>query len=361
MKNKFKYRDGNLEYPIFFPDATRAVVKTIDSKDIVKSKTPGALVNTYHLYMEMGDDIQNFGDVNNFMGYGGAVISDSGGFQVYSLAKAQGIKDAVVEEGVIFKTHGKKTLFTPEVSIRYQFKLNTDLMVVLDDFTEPGLSKNESSESVERTIKWAKKSKEVFEDECEKRKISEKDAPYLCGVVQGGNYLDLRTECAERLGEMGFKVFGYGGWPLGEEENLMLPIAKVISESSPENSLLYGLGVGKPEDVLEFYKLGYKIFDCVLPTRDARHGRLYAFNFDSIDEIDFDKKDFYINISPKKERFRLEKGPVSKACDCMTCKNYSLGYLSHLFKINDISAYRLATIHNLRFYSLLMEKLREKI
>ncbi len=177
-------------------------------------------------------------------------------------------------------------------------------------------------------------------------------------MVQGGNYLDLRIECAQRLAEIGFDAFGYGGWPLGEEENLMLPIAETISKHTPENYYLYGLGVGKPEDIVAFYKLGYKIFDCVLPTRDARHGRLYIYNADSIEEIDVNKSEFYSYLSPTKSKLLSDHSPVSTACDCILCTRYTRSYLTHLFRVKDMAYYRLATIHNLRFYSLLMEQLK---
>ena len=344
--------------PIFFPDATRAVVRSLDQNDIVSTNTKGILVNTFHLYRDLGEkNLIKHGGIRKFMNWNGALISDSGGFQVYSLGKSQGYKNTTNANGVIFRMDGTKTLFTPEMSIKFQFLLNTDLMVVLDDFTEPRLAKKDAYESVQRTLKWAVESKKIFDTECDRRKLTDQNRPYLCGVVQGGNYLDLRTECTQRLVEMGFDAIGYGGWPFGEEEDLFLKIAETIKKHTPEKHLLYGLGVGTPKDIVDFYRLGYTIFDCVLPTRDARHGRLYVYNAINIDDIDVTKKNFYSFYSPREKDLGSNE-PVSTACDCLLCKNYSKGYLTHLFKIKDTSYFRLATIHNLRFYSLLTERLK---
>jgi len=355
----FKSLNRDLPLPVFFPDATRAVLKTLDSVDIANTKTPGILVNTYHLYRELGKDvIKKYGSVRKFMNWGGGVISDSGGFQVMSIAKAQS-KKSVTDEGVTFRpTNKRKILFTPEKSIAFQMLLKSDMVIVLDDFTVQSSSRAEARETVERTILWAKRSKNEFEKECKRFKIAKKDAPYLLAVVQGGEYLDLRKECTKRLVEIGFDGFGYGGWPIDDKGNFNYAVAKVIADNSPDNYLLYGLGVGKPDEIVKCVKLGYHIFDCVLPTRDARHKRLYVYNADSIDEIDLTKDKFYSYFTPGKQKYYKDTSPISLACDCLLCTKYSKGYLSHLFRIGDTSALRLATIHNLRFYSLLMEKIR---
>jgi queuine tRNA-ribosyltransferase len=179
--------------------------------------------------------------------------------------------------------------------------------------------------------------------------------------VQGGKYQDLRKYCAEELTKIGFDGLGFGGWPIDDKGNFDLDSAKTIVENTPENYFLYGLGVGKPEDIIKCVKLGFNIFDCVLPTRDARHERLYIYNAGSIDEINIMKPDFYSFYRPDREKCLDDGSPVSLACDCLLCKKYSKAYLAHLFKINDFTAGRLATIHNLRFYSIFMEKLRETL
>ncbi len=359
MKSKFfKYRNGKLPFPVFFPDATRAVVRSLDSNDIKSTKTPGVLVNTFHLWKDLNREIlKKSGNIGKFMNWDGALISDSGGFQVGSLIKKNKKQGYVDDEGAHFEYEGKKYLLTPEESIRFQMKLGADMVVVLDDFDTPDASFEENRESVERTILWAKKAKKEFEKECKKRNLSKKDRPYILGVVQGGPYPELRKNCAEELVKIGFDGFGYGGDGKKDQHTLDYGVAKVIAENTPKDYLLYGLGVGKPQDVVTMARLGFDIFDCVLPTRDARHRRLYVYDAKSIEKIDISKKKFYSFVTPDKKVFLDDNSPVSTACDCLTCKNYSRAYLAHLFRIGDFTAGRLATIHNLRFYSILMEKL----
>ncbi|MFA6518633.1 MAG: tRNA guanosine(34) transglycosylase Tgt [Candidatus Shapirobacteria bacterium] len=352
----------SIPLPVFFPDATRAVLKALDSADIVGTKTPGILVNTFHLFSQPGlSVIKQFKGVRPFMDWGGGVISDSGGFQVMSLAKADGNKNAVTDKGVTFKTQNLgKVFFTPEMSINMQFAIKSDMIVALDDFTPPNASPAESRETVERTILWAKVCKKIFTKTCQERKIDPENQPYLLGVVQGGDDLKLRTECTERLVDIGFDGLGYGGWPLNED-GFNYDVAKTIAKNSPNNYLLYGLGVGKPDEIAGCARLGWQIFDCVLPTRDARHRRLYVYNADNIDHIDINQSKFYSYYTPDKEIHYRSQKPVSTACDCHLCTHYSRAYLGHLFRIGDMTAGRLATIHNLRFYSILMDKIREQV
>jgi len=327
----FRYRRGRLKLPLFFPDATRAVVRSLTSEDVWRTGTRGILVNTLHLYWDLGEKVlTKFGGIAAFMNWSAAVISDSGGFQVVSLAK-KGL-GKVTDEGVRFSLSKRKSLLlTPELSIRYQSLLNTDLMVVLDDFTEVKATKRQARESVERTILWAKRCKTEFA----KIYKNKKRRPYLIGVVQGGEDLSLRKECTQRLVKIGFDGYGYGGWPMTADGKFNLDVARVIRENTPERALLYGLGVGKPEDIAACYRLGFTIFDCVIPTRDARHGRLFVFK---------NSKDLtYSSIYPEKKQYETDK---------------KWAYLHHLFKIKDAAAWRLATIHNLRFYAKLMERLR---
>ncbi len=334
----FKSKNGNFALPVFFPDATRAVIRTLDSVDIADTKTPGILVNTYHLYKDLGKEIiQKYGGVGNFMNWKGALISDSGGFQI------KGLGSKVTD------------ILTPEKSVDFQFLLNTDMVVVLDEFTPVNATFKKAHETVERTIEWAKRSKKEYEKQV---KLTG-HKPYLLGVVQGGGYLDLREECTKRLVEIGFDGLGYGGWPIRDDHTFNYDVARVIADNCPKNYFLYGLGVGKPHEVVECAKMGYNIFDCVLPTRDGRHKRLYVYNAKSIDDIDINKQDFYSYYVPNKEKYSKDINSVSTACDCLLCTNYTRSYLAHLFRIKDASALRLATIHNLRFYSILMEKLRK--
>jgi queuine tRNA-ribosyltransferase len=348
MKSKpFKFKKGTLATPLFFPDATKAVVRSVDSQDILNTKTQGILVNTLHLYLELGKKvIKQFGGIGPLMGWPGALISDSGGFQVMSLAKKGSGK--VTDQGVSFHLNKKrKVLLTPEKSIDFQLSLNTDLLVVLDDFTPPDATRDQAEATVKRTIEWAKRSKAEFDKQCQNREHK----PYLIGVVQGGFFPDLRKECSLALSEIGFDGYGYGGWPMRNDGTFDYDSAQIIADNTPKDSWLYGLGIGKPDEVVNLARMGYQIFDCVLPTRDARHGRLY---------VSADNPKGFAYFTPDKERHYYDSSPVDPECDCLLCQNYSRAYLRHLFKIEDLTAVRLATIHNLRFYSRTMEKLQQE-
>lgn len=350
MKPKFfRYKYGKLPLPLFFPDATRAVVKTLDSLDIESTFTPGILVNTFHLWQSLSPELlAKFGGVRPFMNWKNAVISDSGGFQVMSVIKKGIVKGKITDEGVVFNpSRGKRIVFTPEESIRFQMSLGTDMAIVLDDFTNPNDEKKKAEETVERTVAWAKRSKAEFEKICRQRGFGKNNRPYLLGVVQGGEFMDLRKKCTKELVRIGFDGLGWGGWPFVDGK-INFESAKVIAENSPESYFLHGLGIGKPEDIIKCFEIGFNIFDCVLPTRDGRHGRLYVFS----------EKSFYY-FDAKKEANRMDNLKVSEFCDCILCKNYSKAYLYHLFKIGDVSAMRLSSIHNLRFYSILMEKIQK--
>lgn len=364
MKPKhFKTVTGSrIPLPVFFPDATRAVLKTLDSRDVELTKTPGVLVNTFHLWEGLGKRVlKEFGGVRPFMGWQGGVISDSGGFQLMSLVKAQGT-GKVTDEGIVFRpAKNKREVFTPEKSVDFQMEIRPDMVVVLDDFTMPKATREEAEETVRRTLVWARRSKEEFEKRCEEKGWKGSERPYLLGVVQGGEYLDLRKQCTEELVKIGFDGLGYGGWPIKEDGSFNYEVAQVIRENTPESYLLYGLGIGKPQEIARMVRMGWHVFDCVLPTRDARHKRLYVFKAESMEKIDLSGDDFYSFYVPDKQKHYYDETPVSGACDCLLCTKYSKAYLAHLFRIGDMSAGRLATIHNLRFYSLLMESLRKEV
>lgn len=361
----FKTLTGQkIPLPLFFPDATRAVLKTLDSQDIQNTHTPGILVNTYHLSQSPGlQTIKNHQGVRPFMSWSGAAISDSGGFQVMSIAKQNPKRNPITNRGVTFHPPGsKKILFTPQKCIQIQLALHTDLVVVLDDFTPPGASKTTARKTVDRTLLWAKACKKEFEKLTSPKhnssEVKSHQKPYLIAVVQGGDFLDLRASCTQELVKIGFDGLGYGGWPLRKDGSFNYDVAQIIKKHTPDNYLLYGLGIGKPHEIVTLVNQGWHIFDCVLPTRDARHHRLYVYNTDQIKNIDLGQPNFYSYFTPTKEKYYKDLSPVSTACDCLLCKNYTRSYLHHLFKIKDVTAQRLSTIHNLRFYSLLMEKLQ---
>jgi len=332
----------------------------LDTTDIESTKTPGILVNTYHLWHQLSKTaLENFGGIREFMNFRGAVISDSGGFQVMSVIKKGITEGKITDAGIVFHPgKNRKVVFSPEDSIRLQMSLDTDMVVVLDDFTDPKDGRKKALESVDRTIYWAMRCKKEFEKICKEKNLTDKKRPYLLGVVQGGEFMDLRKYCAKELVKIGFDGLGWGGWPIDKYGKLDFKSAQVIAKNSPQEYLLYGLGIGKPQDIIKCFDLGYTIFDCVLPTRDGRHGRLYVFNSDSIGKINIRNKDFYSLYDAEKEKHLSDISKISKYCDCILCKNYSKAYLAHLFKIGDVTAGRLASIHNLRFYAILMAKLR---
>lgn len=373
MQKNFKKLDGTtLEYPLFFPDATRGEVRQLSFEDVKKVGIQGVLVNTFHLLRLVGmEKTKKAGGIREIIGWdppslrrggasegcGGALISDSGGFQVMSIAKKFGGNSTVTDEGVMFVMDGTEHLLTPEDSIKYQLAMRTDLMVVLDDFTPPDATYEEAEETVRRTTLWAKRCKETFDHAMSATSQWHGKRPYLIGVVQGAYFEDLRMQSIKELVEIGFDGYGYGGWPM-KDGKFDLATARLMAENLPKDSVLYGLGIGKPDDIVKCVELGYQIFDCVLPTRDARHGRLYVYLASSIDEIDLTQEKFYEYYNPRQAMHLEENMPVSTSCDCELCTTLTRAEFARMWRAHDSRVLRLATIHNLRFYAILMEKLR---
>ncbi|MBD3244617.1 MAG: tRNA-guanine transglycosylase [Candidatus Moranbacteria bacterium] len=362
MKKQICIKGKKYKLPIYLPDATRAVVKTVDSLDLVKASVKGAVVNTYHLMTEPGVSVlKKLGGIKAFMNFPGLITSDSGGWQIFSLIHRNKNQGKITDEGVAFSVgKGNRELFSPEKSIETQFDIGSDIIVCLDDFTPPRAKKKQIVESVNRTLKWAKVSKDHYQKLLKQRKISNKKRPFLFAVIQGDNDKELRAYCAEKLLEMGgFDGFGFGGYPMDENGRLNLDLAKYVCDLIPNNYFKFALGVGKPQEIAACFNFGWQIFDCTLPTRDGRHMRLYVFNKNpkKIDDLMQVKNHGYLYIN--REKYRRDQRKISDFCDCHTCKNYSRSYLHHLFNINDATAYRLATLHNLRIYTKTMEVLRQ--
>ena len=359
MQNNFRRLDGStLPLPLFYPDATRGEVRQLSFDDVKKVGLPGILVNTFHLLRLVGtEQTLQAGGIHKYLGWDGAMISDSGGFQVMSIAKKGGGNSTVTDEGVTFTIDGVPHHFSPEDSIKYQMAMKTDLMVVLDDFTPPDATHEEAEETVRRTTQWARRCKITFEAECERMNIPTHKRPYLIGVVQGAYFDDLRERSMRELVEIGFDGYGYGGWPM-RDGKFDGATAKLMADKLPKDALLYGLGIGKPDDIVTCVKLGYQIFDCVLPTRDARHGRLYVYTAAEMGQIEVQAPNFYTYYNPRQAQHLDESEPVSTACDCELCTTISRAELAKRWRARDESVLRLATIHNLRFYAILMEKLQ---
>lgn len=353
----------DIKLPTFFPDATRGVIKSIDSLDLTLSGIEGIIVNTYHLYNTPGIDIlKKAGGIKNFMNFNGTVISDSGGFQILSLVYQNSKLGKIEDSGVTFfqisKGGDKKTVFmSPEKCIETQFDIGSDILITLDDCPPRWKeSKKDIKSHINRTIMWAKRCKDEYLRQIKLRKL--KNKPLLFAVIQGGEYKDLRKYCAEQLIKIGFDGYCFGGWPMKENGEFNIEILSYTAKLMPQGAFKYALGVGYPASIIQCAKSGYNIFDCVLPTRDARHKRLYLFkkNPDKVNILN--DTDLFEFILINKEKYKDDFSPISNFCDCFTCKNYSKAYLHHLFSIEDTLAYRLATIHNLRVYSKTIELIR---
>jgi queuine tRNA-ribosyltransferase len=359
-------RGQTMKFPTFFPDATRGVIRTIDSQDLAEAGIEGLIVNTYHLMSQPGQGfLKKYGGIKKFMNWPGFIVSDSGGFQLLSMIYKNKNLGTVTDNGINFKvgsTGDKKGLkFTPEKCIEMQFNLNADIIVSLDDCPRPGPTTGENQLSVERTIRWARRCKEEFQRLLEVYRISLTERPLLMGIIQGASDKNLRSYCAEELLKIGFDIYGFGGWPLDEGGEINLEMLEYTSRLIPSDKPKYALGVGNPQAVVDCTRLGYHIFDCVLPTRDGRHRRLYVFGKDPTKTDIFKEKNIHQSVHIMEQKYARDSSPISPYCDCHTCRNYSKAYLQHLFKIGDSLAERLATIHNLRHYTRLIELLRKSI
>lgn len=351
-------RRGTLAVPIFLPDATRAGVRGVSSEDLRGIGIEGLVVNAFHLLRRPGARVvQAAGGLHRFMDWSGPILSDSGGFQVWSLIRQDPNRGVIRDNEVIFRepSTGEKWNLTPERVVRLQFQLGSDIVVCLDDCTDADAPESEQERSVERTVKWARRCREEFDRQAARLRG---EAPRLLAVVQGGSVEALRRQCAAALAEIGFDGYGFGGWPFAGDGSLLVEPLRWVAESLPEGAAKHALGIGRPDHVVTAFALGYSIFDCALPTRDARHGRLYAFREGWAERRPSAGDDFYRAVRIHDPGYRVDHGPVEVGCDCPLCARHSAAYLHHLFKVGDLSAERLATLHNLRFYVRLVEQLR---
>ena len=334
--------------PAFFPDGTRGVVKTLCPADLAGCGVSGIVMNSFHLMTKPGHSvIKALGGLKEFCGWRGPIIVDSGGFQVFSLIRENKKFGDIRHNEIIFRQDGRKTVLTPEKCVQSGLSLGADVIMALDYCTHPSDPYGIQEKSVEATIRWGSVCMESFQ--------ARKDhgSTRLFGIIQGGGSKELRKKCADALVQMGYCNFGFGGWPLDAGGALVTDILEYTADLMPPGSVKYAMGIGKPENIVACVKMGYNLFDCVIPTREARKGKLYLFNGGTIGAT----KDFYSSMYLIDDVHRRDKGPLSKICDCYTCKNFSVGYLRHLASIGDGLFCRLATIHNLRFYTMLMDEL----
>ena len=327
---------GTFETPMFMPVGTEATVKTLSVEELKDCKAGIILSNTYHLWLRPGEDIiQKSGGLHEFMKWDGPILTDSGGFQVFSLANPKDI----TEEGVKFKNHlnGDNLLLTPEKSIEIQNKLDSDIAMSFDECIGWPATREYVEQSVERTLRWAKRGKDVFNNPRQS----------LFGIVQGGEYEDLRKHCVEELVKIDFDGYSVGGTSVGEDKPTMYRMVNYATKYLPKDKVRYLMGVGDPIDLVENVCRGIDIFDCVSPTRLARHGHALTK---------------YGKINIKNAKYKEDFSPLSDCCDCYTCKKgYSKSYLRHLIVANETLGARLLSIHNIRYLIHLAEELREAI
>ncbi len=356
-------RHSEIPLPAYLPDATFGVVRAVDSQDLLLAGVDALVMNTFHLMQKPGSStIQSLGGLHSMSAWHKPIMTDSGGFQAYSLIRQNPKNGKLDDRGLTIYPEGAKRKFslTPEKSIQLQISYGSDIVICLDDCTSPEDSPAEQRISVQRTIAWAKRCKQSYLQLIDQKKLEEDQKPLIFAVVQGGKIPELRKECAEALLEIGFDGYGYGGWPIDAQGSLVVEMFALLRELIPPNYPLHALGVGHPENIVTSHSLGFDLFDSAMPTRDARHGRLYTFSQSNSDPLTTSSRQWFSYLYIHDKRHIKSSQAVSALCDCQCCQNYSLAYLHHLFKMDDALYLRLATIHNLRFMTQLMERLRSQ-
>ncbi len=326
---------GAVETPAFMPCASRGVIKACAPDEVASTGVQAVMCNAFHLLVRPGSQvIHQAGGLHRFMNWPGVVATDSGGFQVFSLAQPKSVTD----EGVVLRSplDGSKIRLTPEVSIQVQSALGADIIMAFDECTSYPCGYDDAAQSMERTLRWAQQSKAAHDN----------SAQALFGIVQGSVYADLRVESARATAEIGFPGYAIGGVSVGETEAEMFTALDAALPELPEAAPRHLLGVGVPVQMIEAVKRGVDLFDCVLPTRNARHGLLYTW-------------EGIVRIN--NAQYREDPRPLSELCDCPACTHYSRAYLHHLFRLEEAAAWRLLSLHNLRFFMQLMAQIREAI
>jgi queuine tRNA-ribosyltransferase len=350
---------GALPLPAFLPDATRGTVRATDAESVASVGIRALMTNAFHLMIRPGADrIRRLGGLHRFMGWNGPIVCDSGGFQAMSMLRENPRHGSVTQSGLVYRVPGsdRKLKLTPEKCVQTQLALGADVLVALDDCPQPNEPYAAQREAVERTLLWAEQCRDALARHAEQRRLAA--PPTLVGVVHGGSHDALRIECAQALIDMGFSAFGYGGWPIDADGALLLGSFAATSGALPADAPRFALGVGKPEHVVAVARLGGRwIFDCTIPTRDARHHRLYTFATDPTSERLPSDRSFYRCVYILDESHAGSREPLEPGCDCPCCRRHDRAYLHHLFKIEDPQALRLATLHNLRFYARLVDAL----
>ena len=326
---------GEVHTPVFMPVGTQGTVKALLPETLSELGVEMILGNTYHLYLRPGHQlIRDLGGLHHFMHWDKPILTDSGGFQVYSLGALRKINEA----GVLFQSHidGSRHFISPEIAVSIQEALGSDIVMCLDECTPYPVTLREAEKSLDLTLQWAVRSK----------RAAKNSEQALFGIVQGGEYPELRKKSVEKLVEINFDGYALGGLSVGEPKEIMMNTVVNINPLLPFDKPRYLMGVGLPEDIVACVDHGVDLFDCVIPTRSARNGLLFTN---------------HEKVVIKHARYRDDPLPVDRLCDCYTCRNYSRAYLRHLFMAKEILAMVLNTIHNVRFYMRLMERIREAI
>jgi queuine tRNA-ribosyltransferase len=347
---------GDVQTPAFLPIGTKGAVKSITSEELKFWGADIILANTYHLWQRPGDTlIYKAGGLHKFMNWKGPIFTDSGGFQVFSLAKMR----KVMEVGVWFQfdLDGRQEILSPEKSMQIQANLGSDICLILDDFPGFPFEYERSKSSIELTRRWAERAIK------EHKNIIENGDPInpgqkLWGIVQGASFPDLRAQSAKDMVNLGFEGFAIGGVAVGEPHEEMMKAIEYAMPHLPDNAPKHLLGVGTPLDIVQAVARGCDTFDCVIPTREARHGRLYISAKWSVDS---EQREGYSTLNINNEKYKEDFTPVDNTCDCYLCLNHTKSYLRHLFATGEPLAIRLATMHNLKFYLNLMAKIRQAI
>ncbi len=326
---------GTIQTPIFMPVGTQATVKSVTPENLKEMNAQIILGNTYHLFIRPGQElIKSFGGLHKFMNWDRPILTDSGGFQIFSLRELA----KITEEGAAFRSHldGAKLFLSPEDAVHVQESLGADIMMCLDTCIPYPATREETIKSTDLTSRWAKRCRDAQSD----------TGQLLFGIVQGGMHHDLRKAHAEALIDIGFDGYAIGGLSVGEDKAMMQDMTEATIPHLPEDYSRYLMGVGTPEDLVEGVYRGVDMFDCVMPTRNARNGTMFTSTG---------------KVVIKNARYRDDKQPLDPNCDCYTCRNYSRAYLRHLFQCREILSYHLNTIHNLHYYLHLMAGMRKAI
>ena len=344
-RGEYITKHGCIQTPVFMNVATQGAIKgALSSVDLKAVGCQVALANTYHLHIRPGDElIKRQGGLHKFMSWDGPILTDSGGFQIFSLA---GLRK-ITEEGVAFNSHvdGRKIFMSPEDSIRIQMNLGSDIVMAFDECVEIPSPHEYVAESCERTYRWLVRCKEEVEDA---DLVGSKVSPDLFGINQGATYKDLRISHMKRIAELDLPGYAIGGLAVGETAEQMYDTIEAVEEYMPVDKPRYLMGVGTPQNIVEAVARGVDFFDCVLPARNGRHGKLYTWG-----------EEGSININ--NEMYKEDSRPIDSLCDCPVCSEFTRAYIRHLFKAGEMLAMRLAVIHNLYFYNTLMAKIRDSI